>query len=98
MQMLDRELVQPHEPVARLTSGIGVEVLERAAVGEQVGVGLARRERRVAQLTDPAGLHRLSTSGSARNAAARSLSSRYIRMLAAADSHTPAMSSVRDGL
>ncbi len=38
------------------------------------------------------------TSGSARNASARSLSNRYIWMFAAAESQTPDSSSVRDGL
>ena len=76
-QVLGRELLQAHEAEALAAEvRAGVEVLVRAAVGEQVVVALALVERRLGELGTFAAASASCTSGSARNAAARSFSSR----------------------
>ena len=97
-QVFHGELVQLDEPVPGRPGGIRVEVLERGPVGQQVLSGLTGGQRRLGQFGTRLAARASWTRGSARNAAARSLSSRYIRMLASAEAHTPLMSSVREGL
>ena len=58
-QVLDGELVEADEAVAALARAVGVEVLERRGVGEQVGVGLALGQGGHGQLGDPARGQRL---------------------------------------
>src|SRR5699024_9325275 len=52
-QVPQGQLVQPDETVVPLTRGVGVEVLEGGAVGEQVGHALPRGQRRLRQLEHP---------------------------------------------
>ena len=47
-QVLESELVEPHEAVSAGADRVGIEVLERRAVREQVRVALARVQRRLA--------------------------------------------------
>ena len=96
--MLERELVEPDEAVPALADRVGVEVLVRRAVLEQVASDSPAPSVGSASSPTLAAVSASCTSGSARNAAARSASSRYMRMLAAADTQTPSMSSVRIGL
>ena len=76
-QMQRRQLLQAHEAVALAAEvRLGVELLPGRAVGEQLLVALARREGWRVELADLGRAIASCTSGSARNAAARSFSSR----------------------
>ena len=93
--MLERELVEADEAVVPLGCLLQVE----AVVGrEEVIERLADTQGRLVEVEHTGVAHASAVRGSARKAAALSASSRYIDMHAAADSQTPSMNSVRDGL
>ena len=76
-EVLEGELVEPHEAEALAAEVcIGVEVLEGGAIGQQLVVRFSRREGGswISGTLDAASAS--CTSGSVRNALARSLSSR----------------------
>ena len=86
--------------VALGTSGLGIVVLVRRRVGEQLLKRLTLGKRRAAELLHPRNLERLLhlRVGPTRNARARSRNVRYSSMFALADSQTPSRFSVRSGL
>ena len=88
-QVLDGELVEPDESERALGGLVGVEILEGGRVSQQIRGGLTGSERGSPSSNTPEVFRASWTSGSARKARARSFSSRYMAMLALADSHTP---------
>src|SRR3984957_19082889 len=84
-QVVGGELVQPHEPIAAAAGGVGAQLLVGGQVAAQVGHRFAPVQRGLRQRQDTGGSHCLLDGRIRAVACGAPLSSRYLRMQAAAD-------------